>query len=148
MGLGLEIEVHGNFRFSVSVDGIPQAAFSECRLPSLQVETMEIKEGGQNTYTHKLPVRVNAGSVTLRHGVTRSASLLQWYLQVLNGDMTNAIRQVTVTVYDVARLPIATWNFRNAYPIKWSGPTLKADDQAVAIEELDFAHHGFTFTPV
>ena len=142
---GGEIEVHGNFRFAVIVDGIAQAAFSECRLPNLQVETIDIKEGGQNTYVHRLPVRVNAGSVTLRHGVTRSASLLSWYLQVLNGDMQNAVRQVTVVVYDVARTPLATWSFRNAYPIKWSGPALKADDQGLVAVHIGVYQSDYVF---
>ena len=141
---GRDIEVHGSFRFAVVVDDIHHAAFMECKLPSLQVDTEDIKEGGQNTYVHKLPVRINVGSITLRHGVTRSAELLKWYFQVLDGDIENATRQVTVIVYDVTRKPLATWNFRNAYPIKWSGPTLKTDDNSVAIEEIEFVYHTFT----
>jgi phage tail-like protein len=138
------IEVHSGFRFEVTVEGIFNAVFTECKLPSLTVETIDVKEGGQNTFSHKLPVRVNAGSVTLRHGSTHSADLLKWYFQVLSGDMENATRQVTVIMYDVAKIPVATWNFRQAYPVKWSGPTLKTDDNSVAIEELEFVHHGFT----
>jgi len=137
-------EPHASFRFAVMVDDIHHATFTECKLPDLQVETEEIKEGGQNTFSHKLPVRVNAGSVSLRHGITRSGDLLKWYFQVLSGDIENATRQVTVVVYDVTGTPLATWSFRNAYPVKWSGPTLKTDDNSVAIEELEFVHHGFT----
>lgn len=139
-------ESHAGFRFAVVVSGITAAAFTEFTLPSLQVETMDIKEGGQNTYVHKLPVRVSVGTATLRHGVTRDASLLQWYLQVLQGDIKNAMRQVTVVMYTVAGAPLITWDFRKAYPIKWTGPTLKSDNNAVAIEAVEFVHHGFEIT--
>jgi phage tail-like protein len=134
---------HGAFRFTVVIEGVPYGAFTEFTLPSLQVETQEIKEGGQNAYVHKLPVRVTVGSATLRHGISRDLTLLRWYLQVLNGDMQNATRQVAVVMYDSLHIPVAIWNFRNAYPVKWSGPTLKADNNSVAIEELEFVHHGF-----
>ncbi len=136
-------ESHVNFRFDVIVEGVIVAAFTECTLPTLQVETMDIKEGGQNTYTHKLPVRVNAGSITLKHGLSRRTELLSWYLQVLEGDIEEATRQVTVVMYDVMHIPLAIWNFRNAYPVKWTGPTLKSDGSEIAIESLELTYHSF-----
>jgi phage tail-like protein len=137
------IEFHSGFRFTVAIDNVNYAAFSEFRLPSLQVETMDIKEGGQNQYVHKMPVRINVGTASLKQGITRDFTLLNWYLQVLKGDMTGAIRQVSVKMYDVGRVPLIVWNFRDAYPVKWSGPSLKSDTSAVAIEEIEFVHHGF-----
>lgn len=134
---------HGSFRFSVAVDGINYAAFTEFTLPSLQVETLDIKEGGQNAFAHKLPVRVTAGSATLKHGVATDFSLLNWYLDVLKGDIASATRQVTVVMYSEAHLPLMTWAFRNAYPVKWGGPSFKTDNNSVSIEEIEFVHHGF-----
>src|SRR5687767_3751498 len=129
------------FRFAVALDGVNLAAFSEFRLPSLSVQTVDIQEGGQHTYVHKLPVRVNVGPATLRHGITKDLTLLKWYLQVLKGDLENAYRQVTVVMYDVQRTPVVTWTFRQAIPVKWGGPTMKTDDNGVAIEEIEFIHH-------
>jgi phage tail-like protein len=138
-----QIEIHASFRFSVKVNDQDLAAFTECNLPSLQVETQDIVEGGQNEYIHKLPVRVKPGSLTLKRGITKNDDLLKWYLQVLEGKMREATRTVTVVMYDSLLRPINTWTFRQAYPIKWSGPQLKSGDKAVAIEELEIAHHGF-----
>jgi phage tail-like protein len=141
--VGQPIEYHSSFRFTVTVDNIEAAAFVECNLPSLTVETDPIKEGGQNTYTHKLPVRVDNGTVTLRRGVTKNDTMLNWYLQILRGDVKNATRKVTVTVFDSMSRPVAIWTFNQAYPIKWGGPSLKSGDSAAAIEEVEFAFHGF-----
>lgn len=137
------LPVQPNFRFSVTVDSIQYAAFTECTLPSLQVETLDIKEGGQNAYTHKLPVRVNPGNLTLKHGISKGDKLLAWYMQVLAGDMENAMRQVTVTLYKVDFQAMMVWNLRNAYPIKWTGPSLATKDAAIAIQTLEIVHHGF-----
>jgi phage tail-like protein len=134
---------HSSFRFSVAVDGINYAAFTEFTLPSLTVETQDIKEGGQNTFAHKLPIRVTTGSATLKHGISTDFALLNWYLDVLKGDMTAATRQITVVMYNEGTLPLMTWTFRNAYPVKWSGPQFKTDNNTVAIEEIEFVHHGF-----
>src|SRR5688572_25869982 len=141
--VGQLLEVNLAYRFTVVINEISYAAFTECNLPSLQVETFEIKEGGQNTFIHKLPVRVNAGTVSFKHGITRTSELLNWYMQVLNGDVASAIRDVSVVVYDETRIPLFVFTFKKAYPIKWSGPSLRAGDSAVAIEELELAHHGF-----
>lgn len=142
--MAFDPQFHSSHRFSVAVEGIPYAAFSECTLPSLEVETQPVKEGGQNLYTHKLPVRINNGTITLKHGVMVGSKLLEWYMQVLNGDWENAIRQVTVSMFDSDHVtPLMVWNFRRAYPTKWSGPALKSDDRAVGIESLEIAFHGF-----
>jgi phage tail-like protein len=138
-----QVEIHASFRFTVKINDMELAAFTECILPSLQVETQDINEGGLNEYIHKLPVRVKPGSVTLKRGITKNDELLKWYMQVLQGNMKDATRKVTVVMYDSRLRPINTWTFHRAYPIKWSGPQLKSDNKAVAIEELEIAHHGF-----
>ena len=143
MTLPGNISSQSSLRFTVAVDGINYGAFTEFTLPSLQIETQEIKEGGQNSFAHKLPVRVTVGSATLRHGVSTDFSLLNWYMDMLRGDIAAATRQVTVVMYDVGYLPLITWTFRNAYPVKWGGPSFKSDTSSVAIEELEFVHHGF-----
>ncbi|MBA3870550.1 MAG: phage tail protein [Chloroflexota bacterium] len=132
-----------SFRFTVAVDGINYAAFTEFTLPTLTVETEEIKEGGQNSYSHKLPVRVTAGSATLRNGIASDLKLLNWYMDMLKGDIAAATRQITVTMFDSSRAALMVWSFRQAYPIKWSGPSLKTDGTSVGIEEIEFVHHGF-----
>ena len=40
--------------------------------------------------------------------------------------------------------PMMMWSFRNAFPVRWSGPNFKADDSSVAFEEIEFVHHGFS----
>lgn len=143
---GIRGEVHNDFRFAVIVDDVTYATFTEFTLPTLTVETIPWKEGGQNTFTHKMPVRVDVGTAKLKHGITSQVQLLNWYMDVMNGDIVKAKRQVAVELYDQAGRAFITWNFRDAYPIKWTGPTLKSDATGIAIEEIEIAHHGFEVT--
>ncbi len=141
---GEPVEIHASFRFTVEIEGVTCAAFTECTLPNLEVETTEIKEGGQNEYSHRLPGRVKTGNVTLRHGITKGTELLTWYLEVLKGQVKKATHKVTVVMYDSTLEPVVRWEFEDAYPVKWTGPTLKADQAALAIEALELVHHGFS----
>ena len=51
------LDANANFRFLVMVDDITFAMFSEIQLPTLQVSTTDIQEGGQNQYK-ALPVQL------------------------------------------------------------------------------------------
>ncbi|MBZ0301796.1 MAG: phage tail protein [Anaerolineae bacterium] len=137
-----------NFLYRIEIEGVNHAVFSECKLPSFQVETLEIKEGGQNNFTHQLPVRVKAGSITLKYGITKSDALLKWYLDVLKallkGNLQQVTRNVNVVLLSIDHKTMSTFSLESAYPKKWSGPTLKADDKAVAIEELELAFTNFS----
>jgi phage tail-like protein len=34
------------------------------------------------------------------------------------------------------------WSFERAYPVKWTGPELRADTNTVAVESIELAHNG------
>jgi phage tail-like protein len=137
-------EAHPAFRFVVQIDGISEAVFTECTLPSLEVEVEEHKEGGFNTGTHLLPGRVTKGTVVLKRGLASSSALLAWYTAVMEGQIGSARRQVSVILYDSQGEPVLRWDFGGAYPHKWSGPTLNAGSNEIAIESLELSFESVT----
>lgn len=138
--------MHGAFSFVVQIDGIDKATFSECTLPTLEVEIEEEKEGGYNDGTHLLPGRVRRGTITLKRGITADSELLDWYLQVLQGQLSNAFRQVSVIMMDAMHQPVMRWDFKGAFPQKWTGPSLNTSTSAVAIESIELAYESLTIT--
>ena len=73
-----------------------------------------------------------------------SDDLFQWLKGVRDGVADP--RQVTITLMDEARQPVATWTIRNAQPKKWTGPTLAAKGGGeVAMEEISFVHEGIEY---
>ncbi len=148
MATAQRLEMHANFRYTVAISGVSHAVFMECKLPSLEVETLQIKEGGLNNYTHQLPVRIKPGVITLKHGITKGDGMLTWYKEVVEsmstGQTAAIMKDVTITMLTIKREPLATFQLARAYPKKWSGPTLKAADKAIAVEELQLAFAEFT----
>lgn len=138
-------EAHAAFSFAVRLDGQPQAVFTECTLPSLEVDVQEQKEGGYNSGVHLLPGPVKAGRITLKGGLTRSNEMLKWYREVASGQPEAAKKQVEVTMYDAKGAPVMSLTFEQAYPAKWSGPTFNSAQSAIAIETLELAFSEVTF---
>jgi phage tail-like protein len=124
------------FRFKVEISGVTQAVFTECILPTVEWDVQELKEGGQNTYVHQLPGQRKVGKLTLKTGLG-TKSLLDWYKKCMNQEWER--RSVTIILLDVAHQEVMRWNINGAFPTSWKSPTLKSDDNSVAIEELVLA---------
>ena len=136
---GQRAEAHAAFRFAVQIDGITEAVFTECTLPTLEVEVHEQPEGGLNNAVHQIPGRIKSGRITLKRGLASSSALLSWYLDVAQGQIEASQRQVSVIMYDSTAGEILRWNFVKAFPSKWSGPSLNSGSNQVAIETLELS---------
>jgi phage tail-like protein len=123
------------FRFVVSLDGTAMAAFSECKLPDLELNVEEVKEGGLNTYVHLLPGQRKPGRITLKNGVGVTKDLNEWYTQAMSEQFTR--KRVSISLLNSKLESIMTLDFQNAIPVKWSGPTLKSDENTTAIQTLE-----------
>jgi phage tail-like protein len=117
------------------------AGFSECTGMEASVEVMELKEGGVNTNTWKLPVRASYANITLKHGaVWEYDDLWDWHYGWVQG--RGVRKDGLITLNDNRGHAAKIWKFRNAIAMKWTGPTLNATQSAVAIESLEIAHEG------
>ena|SRR6267378_1461474 len=126
-----------NFRFRVEIDGIQQAGFMECTGLGSQVEVVDYREGGDSMLVPKLPGKVSHPDITLKWGITDSKELYQWHLDVIRGQLQR--KNGSVVLLDAQGNQKLRWNFFNAWPCKWVGPTLNAKATDVAIEELTLA---------
>jgi phage tail-like protein len=135
---------HQGLRFWVEVEGIEIAGFTECSGLSVETEVVEYVEGGENTYVHKLPIRTKYSNVTLKRGVDEGQTLFKWYWQTSN--LQSKRKNVTISIYTADGKLGRKWHLKEAYPIKWTGPDLKSDSGAVAIETVEFAHSGLLFS--
>ncbi len=129
-----------SFRFYVKFDNAIQGLFTEVSGLGAEIGVQEVEEGGNNEFVHRLPGRAKVANITLKHGMTRSNDLLKWLLDISRGIIKR--RNVTVFMYDTARKPVMHWDFRGAYPVKWSGPSFKADSHEAAIESIELTHQG------
>ena len=134
MAGGQRVDPYLNFRFLVEIEGIQQAGFMECTGLGSQVEVIEYREGGENATVRKLRGRVSYPDIALKWGITDSQELYKWHQQVIQGNLVR--KNGSVVLLDSQGNEKLRWNFFNAWPSKWTGPTFNAKGNDVAIEEL------------
>lgn len=127
-------------RFYVEIGTMPQAVFTEVGPITVEVEVEEIVEGGNNDYVHRVPGRCKISTVTLKKGMTTSNDFVTWILQTAYGKILPM--NMSVINYDLEGKPITRLDFIGVYPVRWTSPALRADDNGVAIESLELAHSG------
>ena len=119
--------------------------FSDVSGLGMEVSYSEYRNGNEKFNTvRKVPNTHKNDDVTLKRGLVGSTKLYTWLKTVADGSY--APINVTITLLDEARQPVAMWVLRNAQPKKWTGPTLAAKGGGeVAMEELSLTHEGITY---
>jgi len=133
------------FNFAVEIEGLLVGGFTEVTGLESMIEVEEYREGGVNGFAHKLPGKTGYANLILRHGLTGVGTLWDWYARTTEGAINR--RNGTIMLLDASQVPVMWWNFRNALPVRWTGPTFNAASDEVGVEELELVHEGFT-TPL
>lgn len=134
-------------RFGLFILGIGSiGTFNEVKGLEVTMKTEDYAEGGQHGYVHKLPGHLEWPNLTLSRGLIKADNLFMW-MQETSGDFRKGDkverRTGTIALFDERGLPLTSWSFADAMPVKWSGPTFKADSKDFASETLEIAHQGF-----
>ena len=138
MPTGKRQDPYSNFNFLVEIDGITRAAFHEVSGLDSSIDVVEHREGGENITNRKLPGAVKYSNITLKWGLTDDRELYDWHRQCINGTVQR--KNGSVVLLDRAGNEKVRWNFQNAWPSKWTGPSFSAEGNDVAIETLELAH--------
>lgn len=138
---GVRNDPYAAFNFLVEVEGLVVGSFSEVRGLQVETEIHDYREGGRNDYVHKLPGPTRYPSnLVLKRGLTDVDALWSWHQEVSAGKIER--RNGTVYLLNARRLPVMWWDFKDAYPVKWEGPQLRADSNTVAVETVELVHRG------
>jgi phage tail-like protein len=85
----------------------------------------------------KIPGRTKWGQLTLKRGITAEMDVYQWRRMVEEGKVQDARVNGSVYMLDMASdTVLGQWDVTAAWPSKISGPSLKADANEVATEEI------------
>lgn len=122
----------------------PSAVFAEISGLEVSLEVQTWEEGGTNDHVHRLPGRATISDITLKNGVTTGNDLWKWISDVLQGTFNR--KNVSIVLVDSKGQTVQRWEFIKALPVKWSGPQLRSDQNAVAIQSLVLAHQGLILT--
>lgn len=123
------------------------AGFQEVTGLGADLEVTDYAEGGVNDFVHQLPVRHKWSRISLKRGLVRDLGLWWWYQAGLTQSL-GARRDGVIVLLTPLGVPAIGWIFRAGLAAKWSGPELKAQENAVALETLEIAHEGITQIPL
>jgi phage tail-like protein len=115
-------------------------SFSEVSGLEVNTEFEEIKEGGVNHFIHKLPKISKYPNLVLKRGITSSDVMYKWYQNVVMGIIERKL--LTVILVNAQKTELKKWMYESAFPVKWTGPDLKADSNTLAIESVEIVHQG------
>lgn len=112
--------------------------FSECTGLDSELSVVDFQEGGVNDRVHRFPGRFAFPNIVLSRGVGFGEDLYLWHEQYLKGEGKR--RNGLILLGNEMGIPIKTWTFERGIPVKWVGPSLNAQQSALAIEKLEIAH--------
>ncbi len=145
-GVGKRVDPYHAHNFLVEIEGLVVGGFSRVDGLESAIETQDVIEGGVNGYVHKVLKGTTHPPLVLQHGLTDVDVLWSWYERTRRGVIKR--RNGTITLLDRQRQPVMAWNFADALPVKWAGPSFDAsNDSTVAIERLELVHRGLSKPP-
>ncbi|WP_293064934.1 phage tail protein [Moorena sp. SIO3F7] len=140
--LGARLDPYQGFNFLIEIEGLVTGGFIEVRGLESEIEVEERPEGGQNRYVHQLLGRTKYPNLTLKHGLTGIDSLWTWYQATSKGVIRR--KNGTIMLLDRQQIPAMYWNFKQALPVKWTGPEFNASSNEIAFETIELIHKGIS----
>jgi len=128
-----------------AVFDVAAGGFTECSGLEMTMQPEEYKEGGRNGTVLKFANRVSWTNITLKRGVGASTILWDWHYSFVEG--RGKRRDGVIILLNDLHIPNNIWAFRRGLPVKYSGPSLNATQNLVAIEAIEIAHEGIYQVP-
>jgi phage tail-like protein len=132
-----------NFQFRLELNGMT-GYFTEVTgiLSESPVATHKVvNEAAKEAVIH-VQGRVDGDQMTFKRGLTTNVEFWAWRDLVVQGQTQEARVDGSVVMFNRGYEEVRRWNFINAWPSKISGPTIAADSNDLAIEELTIVHEG------
>lgn len=132
--------------FELRIDGEPIAGFTAVSGLTMEVETVDYREGGVEDHVHRLPGQGTHANLTLERGLSRETKLFDWVRDVMRGQVSR--RTVVLRLLDRAQGDTCWgWEFSDAYPVTWNGPDLTSAGGGMAIESVELVYRRLSTLP-
>ncbi len=130
-------------QFRFRIEGIDQAAFSECTFADTTTDPVEYREGDEDPRFRKLSGLTKYGNITLKWGITDNKVLYDWRRRVIEHGAEGERKTVSIILIDEAGKDKLRWDIERAWPSKYDPPDFSGKGNEVAIETLELVHEGF-----
>ena len=137
---------YSSYNFLLTVNGISNdgeavgGSFSEIGGLELELTPIEYRNGSEDITARKMPGMAKYTNLTCKRGTTGDLIFWNWVLAGVQGSITRA--DGSVILLDENRVEVMRWNFRRAWPCKYTGPSFNAANNEIAMETLELCHEG------
>ncbi|MDO6675267.1 phage tail-like protein [Tenacibaculum gallaicum] len=134
------------FSFKVEFEDISTSqgdnSFQSVSGLSVDLETEEITEGGENRFKHTIPVRSKYPNLVLKRGMLVDSEVIKWCKDALGNFEIQPVN-INVMLLGEDEQTIQTWNVKHAYPVKWNVGDFNAEESKLVIETLELSYNYF-----
>jgi phage tail-like protein len=106
------------------------------------VEQKEVDQNG-NPVIIKVPGNLKWSNIELKRGVDVDKGLYEWRRMVEDKGPDSARTDCTLELLDYDGSAIATYSITQAWPVKYTGVSMNAGSNEIAVEGITLAHEGF-----
>ena len=138
-----------SFYFKLSFQG-EEAAFQEVSGLSRELVVEEVICGGENRFKYRLPGVATSQNLVLKRAIiTKGSQLMNWCSLCIDQGLGMSIQphDIILSLLDAKGNPTLTWNFHDAYPVKYSIAELKSQVSGIVIESIELAYTYFDISP-
>ncbi len=114
------------------------------------METEPLKEGGENLFTHNLPVRRKFGPLVLKRGLLMpgDSTLTDQFKAAFQNDSFTPFKLVTIHLLDQNHNSMVHWQVDNVWPLSWKIGELNAMEGTVLIETMELNYNHLIYTKI
>jgi len=134
------------YNFELVVTGISddgkavKGSFMEISGLGVESPPIEYRNGSEDITVRKMPGLIKYTNITCKWGITGDLALWNWIVEGMNGLVHRT--EGSVIMLNENRQEVMRWNFKRAWPCKWTGPGLNAKNNEIAMETLEICHEG------
>jgi phage tail-like protein len=139
---------YGGYNFLVTINGVSddgnavKGSFTEASGLEVEVAPIDYRNGSEDIIVRKLPGLKKVANIVLKRGITGDIDFWNWILAGMQGTVKRA--EGSIVLLDEKRQEVQRWNFRRAWPCKFTGPGLNATNNEIAMETLEICHEGLS----
>lgn len=129
------------FHFQVEWGG-KNLGFSEVSGLNVEEQVIEYRDGISPEFNMiKMPGLKKYANLVLKRGIAPADNEFFEWINSIKMNVPER-RDIIVSLLNENHEPVMVWKFKNAWPVKIDGPSLKASGNEVAIESIELAHEG------
>lgn len=133
-----------HFRVKFGISGnTADARFQSVSGLSVEYDYENYREGGENRFEHKLPVRTKYGDMVLKRGMLTDSEVVNWCNRAFR-DRQFVPSDITIILLNEKSEPLKTWKVVHAIPKRWMVSDLNSMENAIVIETLELTYQYFT----